>query len=511
MNMKKIFYMIFLFSIVLPAVQGCQETEQPEGEKTSDILLEVRASCLDFIEMGQTVEPSVSPFEAGDTIGVYGIDTDGSVLSGCRNVPFVYDGVSDWEGKVYYYDGAVYFAYFPYRKSVSSLKTLSDIEDVFVKDVRTTVDQSTSDYLRSCDFMTAENIVPADGVLDFTLSRRMSMVEITFPDIEYKESADAEPYYTASVGSLEFEVNDVDVKPCMTSQGVYRYILVPENNFIYGEYKVAGDWADYGAELVFEPGSFKKITVVPDETEVIHTLAVGDFFLKSGALLPKDAALTVAEREECIGVVFWTGDPTASDPVLKKDFPGCTHGLVVSLEEFESQWCSETDVRVDTRIQANAQGFTSINTKLDPDDKTDNPAMNTVIGYNNTMAIDLYNTDGLAEQSDMVTAVEEMMKYRNANHLDIGTSGWYLPSIKELALLYMGEGSIWSSKDNVAQEINKSIEQIIGHIDGAALLTGDYWSSTEAGTGSAHRIEASGKVTGTRMFNKYRIRPVMAF
>ena len=484
-----------------------RQPEQPEEKKTSDILLEVRASCLDFIETGQTAVPSVSAFEAGDTIGVYGMDTDGSILSGCRNVPFVYDGVSDWEGKVYYYDGAVYFAYFPYRKSVSSLKTLSEIEDVFVKDVRTTVDQSTSDYLRSCDFMTAENIVPADGVLDFTLSRRMSVVEITFPDIEYKESADAEPYYTASVGSLEFEVNDVDVKPYMAAHGVYRYILVPGNNLVYGEYKVAGDWADYGAEIVFEPGCLNRIAVEPDVTEVIHTLAVGDFFLKSGALLPKDAILTVAEREECTGVVFWTGDPTLTDPVLKKDWPGCTHGLVVSLDEIESIWCSETAVRVDTWLQENAKEFTSINTKLDVDDKVDNPAMNTVIGYNNTMAIDSYNHNGLAEQSDMVTAVANIMDYRNAHWSDIGTSGWYLPSIKELALLYMGEGGIWDQRNNIAQKINKSI----GQINGAPLLTGDYWSSTEAGTGSAHRIEATGKVTGTRMVNKYRIRPVMAF
>lgn len=508
MIMKNTALKISLLFLGLSAIQGCREAEQPEKEKMSDILLEVKASCLGFTGMEQAAEPSVSAFEKGDTIGVYGIDTDGSILPGCRNAPFVYDGTSSWEGKTYYYDGAVYFAYFPYRKSVSSMKTLTDIEDYFIGEVGNTSDQSTSDSFRSCDFMTAGNVLPSDGVLDFTLTRRMSMVEITFPDIEYKTAQGEEPYYTASVGSLEFEVNDADVKPYMAAHGVYRYILVPGNNLVYGEYKVAGEWADYGAEIVFEPGKSGRIDVEPDVTEVIHTLASGDFFLRSGALLPKDASLTAAEREECIGVVFWTGNPAASDPVLEKDCPECTHGLVVSLDEIESQWCSQTSVRVDTWLQANAgDDFVSINTKLDPENTTDNPYLNSVIGYNNTMAIDYYNTNGLAEQSDMVTAVKNVMDYRSANRLDIGTSGWYLPSIKELALLYMGEGSIWSAKNDVAEEINLSI----GKIPGAALLTGDYWSSTEAGTGSAHRIEATGKVTGTRMVNRYRIRPVMAF
>ena len=105
------------------------------------------------------------------------------------------------------------------------------------------------------------------------------------------------------------------------------------------------------------------------------------------------------------------------------------------------------------------------------------------------MAIDHYNNNGLAESADVAVAVEKTMEYRSSNSLECDASGWYLPSIKELCLLYKGNTNIWTAANNVAEEINASIEKV----GGATVLTGDYWSSTEAGTGSAHRIEASGK------------------
>lgn len=500
--MKNISFIPFLSCLIgVSLASGCQEAEQPDVEKTSDILLGVRASCLDFAEMGQEQEAALSGFSAGDTIGVFGLDKDGSVLSGCRNAAFVYDGSSEWKGNVYYYEDAVYFAYFPYSKSLSPLKSVHEIEEAFADEVRSTTDQSTFEAFRSCDLMVAENVVPSDGVLDFRMSRRMSMVEIAFPEIEYRTSADSEPYYSASIGSLAFEVNDIAVKPYMADKGVYRYIVVPENNLIYGEYKVAGDWADYGEELVFIPGKYKRIDVVPDNTVVIHDLSAGDFFLKSGAILPKDTDLTASEQEECIGVVFWTGDPTASDATLKKDFPGCTHGLVVALDEIASNWSAEVNVKINDWLEANAPGYLSINTE------GDGANTDKVVGYNNTMAIDHYNNNGLAESADVAVAVEKTMEYRSSNSLECDASGWYLPSIKELCLLYKGNTNIWTAANNVAEEINASIEKV----GGATVLTGDYWSSTEAGTGSAHRIEASGKVTGTRMFNSYKVRPVTAF
>ena len=106
-----------------------------------------------------------------------------------------------------------------------------------------------------------------------------------------------------------------------------------------------------------------------------------------------------------------------------------------------------------------------------------------------------------------MNAVANVLEYRAANPVDCGASGWYLPSVKELALLFMGDGSIWAAQDDVAQEINKSLEKV----SGATLLTGDYWSNTETAAGSVHRIEASGKITSTRTFNTYKVRPVMAF
>ncbi len=498
--MKNLLYMPFVCTLAMVAAQGCQEAESPETEKTSDILLEVRASYTGFSDMDRTAEPALTAFEAGDTIGVFGIDTDGSVLSGCHNSAFVYDGTS-WNGKVWYYDGAVYFAYYPYRKSLSSMQSLQAIAEYFTGEVRNTTDQSTEELFSACNFMADENVFPAGGVLDFTLTSRMSMVEISFPDIEYRTSADSEPYYIANIGGLGFEVNDIAVRPYMAEHGLYRYILVPENNLVYGEYKVAGDWADYGRELVFEPGTSVRIDVRPDETTVIHTLSAGDFFLKSGALLPADATLSAAEQDECVGVVFWAGDPTASDPTLKADCPGCTHGLVVAIDEIAaSRWRLSVSDMVNAWIEANTS-YMPVSTCGSQDNR------NLVTGYNNTMAIGHYNDNLQAGDEKTVSAVENIMDYRGSHSVECTSSGWYLPSIKELALLYKPDGALDTENNSVAGIVNASL----GKIDGAAVITGDYWSSTEAEAGSAFLILSSGKAQGTRTYNFKNLRPVLAF
>ena len=54
----------------------------------------------------------------------------------------------------------------------------------------------------------------------------------------------------------------------------------------------------------------------------------GDYYHSDGTY---SAELDAAKK--VIGVVFWVGDPTASDAALKREHPGCTHGLVVAVNE----------------------------------------------------------------------------------------------------------------------------------------------------------------------------------
>ena len=225
---------------------------------------------------------------------------------------------------------------------------------------------------------------------------------------------------------------------------------------------------------------------------------VGDFYYSDGTY-SKD----LRAEKTVIGVVFWTGSPSRHDAVLRVQQPQCRRGLVVSL----------TDIR-DVAWQSGAEECgRSVSEWLDSPDYVSiatgfegNDPLNLMLGYNNTKVLEAFNA--APENAEWpVEVAGNVVEYRAEVPCPERSSGWYLPSVKELALLFMGDGSIWAAQDDVAQEINKSLEKV----SGATLLTGDYWSNTETAAGSVHRIEASGKITSTRTFNTYKVRPVMAF
>ncbi len=112
-----------------------------------------------------------------------------------------------------------------------------------------------------------------------------------------------------------------------------------------------------------------------------------------------------------------------------------------------------------------------------------------------------------AELLDEVQAVAAIMEYRTENPIESGASGWYLPSIKELSLLFKGNTSMWTESNDQVPVINESLAKV----SGAVALTGDYWSSTETNPGDIQRILASGKLQTNRSFNELNVRPVMAF
>lgn len=503
--MKKILFIL----PVLAMAAGCAEKLETPALEQQGRLLGISVTCSDFPDMEapgtKAVEDGTSTkFTDGDAIGIFAVK-DGAVMEDCRNVKCVYDEASSsWNGKVYEYAGAEYFAYYPYSEDMSDKGSTEEIVSAFTETLSSVTDQSTHALYTACDLMTAGNTAPdaENSILDLSFSHAMSMVEVVLPQIEYRTSADAEPYYSIPVIPVSMTVGGAAVSPYMVEPGVYRYIVAPGSSVsLSGEYESLGK--SYGYEstgLTVSAGKYKRLKVTSTTSSIIHTMSVGDFFMNTGELVSKDADLTAEQQENCIGVIFWTGNPSVTDVTLRNDWPGCTHGLVVAMDEIQSNWSAEVNVVVNDWIKSNTS-YLSIGTTGD-DANTNN-----IVGYNNTLAIDAYNRLGLAESADIVNAVANVLEYRAANPVDCGASGWYLPSVKELALLFMGDGSIWATQNDVAQEINKSLEKV----SGATLLTGDYWSNTETAAGSVHRIESTGKITSTRAFNTYKVRPVMAF
>lgn len=211
------------------------------------------------------------------------------------------------------------------------------------------------------------------------------------------------------------------------------------------------------------------------EIYVVADPEVGDFFYSDGT-----ASAELFSKKDVIGVVFWTGDPTADDPTLRRDFPECTHGLVVSLVEEASTWQSNYrsfNSTVGEWVVENAPEFMSPATGQELEDN-----LNKIVGYNNTQAIRAFNADydNIGWKVDAIKRLQFFLgneEYRAPE----GTSGWYFPSAKELTLMIVGdmEGNINGLYTNdlpVRDILNESFAELRFADEFSPEL---YWSSSE--------------------------------
>ena len=161
---------------------------------------------------------------------------------------------------------------------------------------------------------------------------------------------------------------------------------------------------------------------------------------------------TGAERT-CIGIVYWVGDITGEDPLLKRDKPNCTHGLVVSLwdmsapdnGEIEMTWTYGGYEWVNVWL-ANAQ-WSGDNTR--PEDFNSIQVTDKMQGYANTIALKEYNKyvkngsgDGYGKDGNKrVKPVKGLDAFQNSHPAPSNSSGWYWPSIEELRYVCWGQGN----------------------------------------------------------------------
>ena len=232
----------------------------------------------------------------------------------------------------------------------------------------------------------------------------------------------------------------------------------------------------------------------------------GDYFYSDGTWSAEaDPEKTV------VGVVFWTGDPTAEDAALKTDFPECTHGLVVAVGgDVPSSWQSQSmsaPCTVGEWMEANAPELKPVASGTD-----DGDPLNMILGYNNTKGLELYNA--APENSGWPVEVMDVVSaYRTEVPAPESTSGWYLPSMKELSILCSGD-----TEENVydisgGTEIRDIVNVKLEAINAVQLSSSSfYWSSTENSMEYAFDIDFSdGSVWLDMKFMPDPVRCVLAF
>ena len=231
-----------------------------------------------------------------------------------------------------------------------------------------------------------------------------------------------------------------------------------------------------------------KITVVVPTNPVY----LGDYVYTDGTWSTQlDNSKTVA------GVVFALTDATASDPKLADAYSGCTHGLAMSVTEYESsvEMSGSTYTWQDVYNYAASKGG-----------YVDLKETGLVCGYSNTAAMKAFKAEN-GEYSVYLDKLEEQDAVKVT-----GASSWYMPSIYELSLISKNFDALNAVLNTAGKT---SLEAYKSSWTGAEYQ-GTYWHSTWGGLNNQApawglSINAKAGEGNMMMTNNYPVRFVFAF
>ena len=252
----------------------------------------------------------------------------------------------------------------------------------------------------------------------------------------------------------------------------------------------------------------KVVVTAPETPPSTSSVNVGDYFYSDGTW-----STELQEDKTVVGIVFHAGDATATDAALARDHGDCTHGLAVSLSEVTITWQSQAaqyGKTVSSWIEANAPDYEPI--------LTSGTAANAgnLMGYNNTMALKAFNA--AAENSAWpVESVDGLETFSASNAAPYSTSGWYIPSVREMSLLISGkvDGNFEeASSDDNRRAVNTVLETVGGTlIQGIfSIIPGVYQTSSEVDADNFYQVLTStAQASASPKTEALKLRPIFAF
>ena len=535
-----LFQLSLLFLLCTSVLCGCANDDE-QILSTNGSTLTVHATANGFASAdGVNTRASESgyntTFTVGDQIGVFAVK-DGRAIEGCKNVPLTYNGTG-WEGTVYYYTGAEYFAYYPYDASMRDKTSVEEIVNTFTPQS----DQSTNENYTKSDLMTANVVSPSsDKTLNFKFEHKMSLIEISLPLQKYiTPTPDRYEYSSPVIGatfSITFGSGQQRITPYKMGGGVYRYIVSAEvPHTVGGEFQTGdGKTIEYskpGLSLV--AGNYKRLNVSYDGEPQERAIAIGDYYYSDGNICPGEVSNPPSEN--CIGIVFST-DVTrigkAATEALKAK--GITpHGLVMALTNASNR-CKWGKYDKDE----NADGDDGAPFK----DNTVNlkKQYNNVDGYAEThWIIETYKNNG-STLKDIYSAFYHARLYgtaegRTAQYAaPTHTTGWFIPSMGQWWDILSNLGKVdldsYKNSEKPSAEIYDAtttaadnMNNYLSKITGAETFSDTrlyIWSSSEHSSTEACRVSFSGgsiflgryykHEANTNYYYYYGVRCVLAF
>lgn len=227
-----------------------------------------------------------------------------------------------------------------------------------------------------------------------------------------------------------------------------------------------------------------------------NKLAVGNYYYADGS-----CTSTLDATKTLVGIVFWIGDATADDAALKATFPGCTNGLAMAVNTVDGIKWQENTASVGDWQAENMESFISVQSPY----QNGTANLDKVIGYSNTQVLKAYNE---ANPDNTVNVYTSLVEFAATTPAPAGTSGWYIPSAKEVTFMCAGSNNnaFNASGTNHMTTLNGKITSA-----GLSKITWSYLaSSTEVNATNAHAYSSFYLFNPSKNYN-FTLCPVFAF
>ena len=289
-------------------------------------------------------------------------------------------------------------------------------------------------------------------------------------------------------------------------------ITVDENGKITADAGAAGQSATIIATTAHEysvpSGSAPVSASITVNVTSGETVNIGDYLYSNGKFSP---SLNAYSGASILGVVISKDNPRSTDTKLPA---GCTHGLVMALDEGSGTWWSSYTNDAPYNLYRyyennNTEGY------VDPTGVyysggyyRDRNGLK-CYGYNNTLLFNSFMT----LQTKVTSEIMNALKAKNTESMtdmlsSIGVSEWYLPSIHELYLIYqayannsIGTKLTQANGTGLSNELYWSVSELDGQYNNYAAVMNPTTGAMQSGNGSSNNKSST----------THKIRYILAF
>ncbi len=413
--------------------------------------------------------------------------------------------------------GEQYYLYYPYQSDTymsgkTATTTSSGMSDAdFFKQLISSwqpqTNQSTYSKYTSSDLMTARGTVSTTSGgtnnVSFTTVHRMALAVIDLPKTTYhftNTTGGTVPDYTLTTATY------TTYEPLLADDGTHRYIVNPSSS---ATDHIVGAYANGTKEFTIQKtdlknigsGSYRKFVVDGGNATTItqdYNIQIGDFLMRDGSLLPKGSTLTTEQKANVAAIVFWTPAETnltdatrktpaklSDDKIMAADYPDCTHGLAVALKDIgKMRWQENMENIADFQSGDNFTHSMKSDFKSIASDEKNTSPFNYILGYQNTQILKAYNAyckaNGKADY--VMLPVDKLDDFTTSNPAPAGSTGWFIPSVKELRTLCYKDVdySDISYESGISNtETRNIVEKSLSATGGESIVKDRFYSSTE--------------------------------